>query len=430
MGVILSLIYGAGEEVKLPPSSSIPCREGIQHEGGCRQSLGVVEGAGLVLTGPLGPGIAQAQHQRPAATQGQRHCAGPYCHHRCWQPLARGCLAGAAHLGRRETTIRAAFPFAALWRGYPTPHLKCLCILLTADELLAVGDIQQPSGHLQDSPGGIWSLEHDVLVPICHSPGTQQQSVCHVLLVPGVDTAQEEKEDEADSQKNPSLHPHPAQASPAIGRVLIAQIHGYGHESAGHPGIGNNPQVSCLVPAEPGEAVVCTPMAVGGQLRGTGEMGEWLRSQDWPLWFLPGIFSTWQDASMCLQHPLPGHIPRTTCLSPCHTCTKPKGRSGSVCPADPMWNAWRQSAMSAGKVQLYLSVFSKVLSSPVPQREGLVRAQWGLLHAGAQKWGLTLVPSDTLQGHVEQWVDHGVPEHGGCFWTREMLMWGRAERQR
>lgn len=37
--------------------------------------------------------------------------------------------------------------------------------------------------------------------------------------------------------------------------------------------------------------------------------------------------------------------------------------------------------------------------------------QQGLLHPGGEKWGLTLVPSDTPQGHVEQWVDHGVPEH-------------------
>lgn len=188
---------------------------------------------------------------------------------------------------------------------FPPPHLKCLCIPLTADELLAVGDIQQPPGHLQDSPGGIRSLEHEVLVPVRHSPGTQQQPVRHILLVPGVDTAEEEEEDGAATQKLHSYTRTPAQDSPAIGRVLIAQIHGYGHESAGHPGIGNNPQVGCLVPAEPGEAVVRTPTAVGGQLRGTGEMGEWLSSQNWPLQSLPGIFSTWQDAAMCLQHPLP-----------------------------------------------------------------------------------------------------------------------------
>lgn len=57
---------------------------------------------------------------------------------------------------------------------------------------------------------------------------------------------------------------------------------------------------------------------------------------------------------------------------PLLTCTKPNGRSGSVCPAEPAWKARRQSAMSAGKVQLYSSVCRKALASPGPKREGSV----------------------------------------------------------
>lgn len=91
--------------------------------------------------------------------------------------------------------------------------------------------------------------------------------------------------------------PPAARDSPAVGRALVTQIHRHGHEGAGHPGVGDNPQIGGLVPAETGEAVVRALAAIGGQLRGRvrwwgrGKVGKRLshRSQNRLLQSLPGI---------------------------------------------------------------------------------------------------------------------------------------------
>lgn len=57
------------------------------------------------------------------------------------------------------------------------------------------------------------------------------------------------------------------------------------------------------------------------------------------------------------------------------TCTKPKGSRGRLCPADAAWAVRRQSAMSAGKLQLYCSLCRRTLASPAVE-PGVVRA-WG-----------------------------------------------------
>lgn len=105
-------------------------------------------------------------------------------------------------------------------------------------------------------------------------------------------------------------HPPPSWDSPAVGRALITQIHRHGHEGAGHLGVGDDPQIGCLVPAEPGEAVVRALTAIGGQLQ--GRKGGWGAGEApqlslpkpataVPAWDL----ALWQDLSTGLQHRLP-----------------------------------------------------------------------------------------------------------------------------
>lgn len=71
-----------------------------------------------------------------------------------------------------------------------------------------------------------------------------------------------------------AVSPPPPRHLPAVGRALIAQIHRHCHEGARQPGVGDDPQVGRLVPAQPGEGVGRALRAVGGQLQG-GARAEW-----------------------------------------------------------------------------------------------------------------------------------------------------------